>query len=176
MFRSDLVLLEMKWACICAGKELHFTQDGCVVRNHGCCFSDECPCCGCLGCAEVQRNVRKMWYKETRSHETERSTTPHAVAKAKKLLSLRVRSGAPLTQEIFPSNDSQCAPTAVPTGSPLALPSNLPWTVRTPAETKRNRSFHHTSWRESHRVLHFQRETAHCSTRFDYQKAEEPLL
>ena len=32
-FRSDLLPLEVKWACICAGKELRFTQDECVVRK-----------------------------------------------------------------------------------------------------------------------------------------------
>ena len=38
VFRSDLWPLEVKWACICARKELRFTQDECFVRNPGCCF------------------------------------------------------------------------------------------------------------------------------------------
>ena len=54
VFGSDLLPLEVKWACICARKELRFTQDECVVRSPGCCFLDECPCCSCLGFAEVQ--------------------------------------------------------------------------------------------------------------------------
>ena len=37
-FRSDLLPLEVKWACICARKELRFTQDECVVGHPGCCF------------------------------------------------------------------------------------------------------------------------------------------
>ena len=49
VFRTDLLPLEVKWACICARKELRFTQDECVVRNPGCCYLDECPCCSCLG-------------------------------------------------------------------------------------------------------------------------------
>ena len=44
----------LKWACICARKELRFNQDECVVRNPGCCFLDESPCCSWLGFAEVQ--------------------------------------------------------------------------------------------------------------------------
>ena len=28
VFRSDLLPLEMKWSCNCAGKEMCFTQDG----------------------------------------------------------------------------------------------------------------------------------------------------
>ena len=37
--------LEVKCACICAGKELRFTQDECVVRSPGCCHlkSSSCP-------------------------------------------------------------------------------------------------------------------------------------
>jgi len=50
VFRSDLLPLEVKWACICAWKELRFT---------GCCFLDESPCCGCLAFAEVQLSVSR---------------------------------------------------------------------------------------------------------------------
>ena len=38
VFRSDLLPLEVKWSCICAGKEMCFTQDECVIRNPGCCI------------------------------------------------------------------------------------------------------------------------------------------
>ena len=57
VLRSDLLPLEVKWACICAGKALRFAQDECVVRNPGCCFVDECPRCSCLGFAEVQLSI-----------------------------------------------------------------------------------------------------------------------
>ena len=32
VFRSVLLSLEVMWACICARKELRFTQDECVVQ------------------------------------------------------------------------------------------------------------------------------------------------
>ena len=57
MCSTHLLLLEVKWACICARKELRFIQDVCIVRNPGCCFLDECPCCSCLGFAEVQLSI-----------------------------------------------------------------------------------------------------------------------
>ena len=57
VFSSDLLPLEVKWTCICAGKEVRFTRDEYVVRNPGCCFLDECPCCGCFGVAEVQLSI-----------------------------------------------------------------------------------------------------------------------
>ena len=44
VFRSDLLPLEVKRSCIYAGTDMCFTQDECVMRNHGCCFVDECAC------------------------------------------------------------------------------------------------------------------------------------
>ena len=57
VFRPDLLPLEVKWARKCTWKELRFAQDECVVRNPGCCFLDERPCCSCPGCAEVQLSI-----------------------------------------------------------------------------------------------------------------------
>ena len=38
VFDSDVLPVEMKWSCICAGKEMWFTEDECVMRDPGCCF------------------------------------------------------------------------------------------------------------------------------------------
>ena len=38
VFRSHLLPLEIQCSCICAGKEMCFTQDECVMRNPGYCF------------------------------------------------------------------------------------------------------------------------------------------
>ena len=38
VLRSDLLPFEMKWSCICAGKEMCITQNECDVGNAGCCF------------------------------------------------------------------------------------------------------------------------------------------
>ena len=52
VLRSDLLPLEIQWSCICAGKEMCYTQFECVVRNPGCfCFGRVCLvwllwCCG----------------------------------------------------------------------------------------------------------------------------------
>ena len=57
-FRSELLPVEVKWVCMCVRKELRFTQDEYVSRNPGCCSLDECPCCSCLGFAELQLSIR----------------------------------------------------------------------------------------------------------------------
>ena len=36
-FRSDLLPLGIKWFCICAKKEMCYTQYECIMRNPGCC-------------------------------------------------------------------------------------------------------------------------------------------
>ena len=59
MFRTALLPLAVQWTCMCTGEELRFTQDECVLRNPVC-FSDECPCCSCLGLAEVQPSIRGL--------------------------------------------------------------------------------------------------------------------
>ena len=41
VFRSDLLPLDMKRSCICAGQEMWFTQDECVMRTAGCCFVEQ---------------------------------------------------------------------------------------------------------------------------------------
>ena len=48
LFRLDFLRLEEKWPCICAGKHMRFTRDERLVKNLGCCFFNECPCCSCL--------------------------------------------------------------------------------------------------------------------------------
>ena len=38
VFRSGLSPLEIKWSCICARKEMCYTQYECVMGFFGCCF------------------------------------------------------------------------------------------------------------------------------------------
>ena len=52
VFHSDLLPLELKWSCICAGKEMWLTQDERVMRDPGCFVSEQVYsiwllwCCG----------------------------------------------------------------------------------------------------------------------------------
>ena len=63
VFHTDLLPLKVKWSCNCAGKEMWFTQDECVMRNPACCFAEQvcvcvCVCsCGCSSVAEVQLSI-----------------------------------------------------------------------------------------------------------------------
>ena len=49
--------------CVPRKVGVHLCQEGaafhseCVYREKSCCFLDECPCCSCLGFAEVQLSI-----------------------------------------------------------------------------------------------------------------------
>ena len=53
VLRLDLLPLEIKWSCICAGKEMCHTQYECVMRNPGCCFFARACLMWCCGGSTV---------------------------------------------------------------------------------------------------------------------------
>ena len=57
--RSDLLPLERKWSCICAGKDMYYTQYECVMRNTGICFVSTVLDVVAFGVAEAQLSINR---------------------------------------------------------------------------------------------------------------------